>query len=90
MMATGRSPPSLVIEVQGLVTQAASVATMAREMGNPPRLIRTPDGCDLFHAHDEARLLGLVDRWASDGIAAQVVLIPSTGGQSTRDSHPTP
>jgi len=84
-MATGRSQPSIVIDVQVLVTHAASVATMEREMGNPPRLIRTPDVCYLFHARDEERLPGLVDRWASYGIAAQVVLIPSRGG-----SRPAP
>ncbi len=80
-MAAGRSQPSIVIDVQVLVTHAASVATMEREMGNPPRLIRAPDVCDLFHARDEARLLGLVDRWASYGIAAQVVQIPPRGGR---------
>jgi hypothetical protein len=89
-MATGRSQPSIVIDVQVLVTHAASVATMEREMGNPPRLIRTPDVCYLFHARDEERLPGLVDHWESYGIAAQVVQIPATGGPSTRDSHPTP
>ncbi|MGH8068110.1 MAG: hypothetical protein ACRERE_23340 [Candidatus Entotheonellia bacterium] len=89
-MATGRSQPSIVIHVQVLVTHAASVATMEREMGHPPRLIRAPDVCYLFHARDEARLPGLVDRWESYGIAAQVVQIPPTGGQSTRYSHPTP
>jgi hypothetical protein len=62
------------------MTQAASVATMEREMGNPPRLIRTPDVCYLFPARDAERLPGVVDRWASYGIAAQVVLIPLTGG----------
>jgi hypothetical protein len=82
-MNPGRSHPSLVIDVQVLVTDADSVATMAREMGNPPRLIRAPDVCYLFHARDEARLPGLVDRWASSGIAAQVVLIPPRG-----DSRP--
>ena len=64
-MATGRSQPSLVIAVQVLVTHAASVATMERELGHPPRLIRAPDVCDLFQARDDARLPGLVDRWAS-------------------------
>ena len=87
-MATGRSQPSIVIHVQVLVTYAASIATMEREMGHPPRLIRAPDVCYLFHARDEERLPGLVDRWASYGIAAQVVQIPPTGGQSTRYSHP--
>ena len=79
-MATGRSQPSIVIDVQVLVTHAASVATMEREMGNPPRLIRSPDVCYLFHARDEERLPGLVDRWASYGIAAQVVQIPPRVG----------
>jgi hypothetical protein len=90
MMYTGRSQPSIVIDVQVLVTHAASVATMEREMGHPLRLIRAPDVCYLFHARDEERLPGLVDRWESYGIAAQVVQIPPTGGQSTRYSHPTP
>jgi hypothetical protein len=89
-MATGRSHPSIVMDVQVLGTHAASVAMMEREMGHPPRLIRAPDVCYLFHARDEARLPGLVDRWESYGIAAQVVLIPPTGGQSTRDRPPTP
>ena len=89
-MAIGRSQPSIVIDVQVLVTHAASVATMEREMGHPPRLIRAPDVCYLFHARDEERLPGLVDRWESYGIAAQVVLIPPTGAQSTRYSHPIP
>jgi hypothetical protein len=89
-MATGRSQPSIVIDVQVLVTHAASVATMEREMGHPPRLIRAPDVCYLFQARDEARLPGLVDRWESYGIAAQVVHIPPTGGQSIRDRSPTP
>jgi hypothetical protein len=89
-MYIGRSHPSIVIDVQVLVTDAASVATMEREMGNPPRLIRTPDVCYLFHARDEERLPGLVDRWASYGIAAQVVQIPPPDGPSTCDSHPTP
>jgi hypothetical protein len=89
-MATGRAQPSIVIDVQVLVTHADSVATMEREMGNPPRLIRVPDVCYLFHARDQERLPGFVDRWESYGIVAQVVLIPPTGGQSTRYSHPTP
>jgi hypothetical protein len=89
-MATGRSQPSLVIDVQVLGTHAASVATMAREMGNPPRLIRTPDVCDRFHARDAERRPGVVDRWEAYGIAGQVVQIPPTGGPSTHDSPPTP
>jgi hypothetical protein len=75
-MATGRAHPSLVMDVQVLVTHADRVTLMEREMGHPPRLIRGPDLCDLFQARDEARLPGLVDRWESSGIAAQVVQIP--------------
>ena len=60
----------MVIAVQVFVTHAASVASMAREMGHPPRLIRGPDVCYLLHTRDEARLPGLGDRWASYGIAA--------------------
>jgi hypothetical protein len=88
-MATGRSHPSLVMDVQVLVTHAASVATMGREMGHPPRIIRGPDLCDLFQTRDEARLPGVVDRWASYGIAAQVVQIPPWGAVDPRpSSHP--
>ena len=89
-MATGRSHPSLVMDVQVLVTHADRVATMEREMGHPPRIIRGPDLCDLFQARDEARLPGLVDRWEAYGIMAQVVHIPPTGGPSSRDRDPTP
>jgi hypothetical protein len=89
-MATGRSHPSIVMDVQVLVTQEASVAVMEQEMGHPPRIIRGPDLCYLFQARDEERLPGLVDRWESYGIAAQVVQIPPTGGPSTRDRPPTP
>ena len=89
-MSIGRSRPSIVMDVQVLVTHAASVAVMEREMGHPPRIIRGPDVCYLFQARDEARLPGLVDRWASHGIAAPVVQIPPMGGQSTRDSHLPP
>ena len=78
-MNPGRSQLSIVIDVQVLVTHTDSVATIEREMGNPPRLIRAPDGCDLFHVRDEGRLPGLVDRWESYGIAAQVVLISPKG-----------
>ena len=63
---------------------------MERDRGNPPRLTRTPDVCYLFQARDEERLPGLVDRWESYSIAAQVVLIHPNGGQSARHSHPTP
>jgi hypothetical protein len=80
-MTTGRSQPSIVIDVQVLLTHPASVATMEREMGHPPRLIRAPDVCYLFQTRDAERLPGLVDRWASYGIAAQVVLIPPRGGR---------
>jgi hypothetical protein len=79
-MSPGRSQPSIVVDVQVLVTHAASVATMEREMGNPPRIIRAPDVCYLFHERDEERLSGLVDRWESYGITAQVVMIPKSGG----------
>ncbi len=89
-MATGRSQPSLVMDVQVLVTHADSVTTMEREMGHPPRIIRGPDLCYLFQARDAARLPGLVDRWASAGIAAQVVMIPPPERPSTRDHHSTP
>jgi len=57
-----RSQPSIVIDVQVLGTHAASVAMMEREMGNPPRLIRTPDVCYLFHARDEERLAEVARR----------------------------
>jgi hypothetical protein len=79
-MSPGRWHPSIVLDVQVLVTHAASVATMEREMGHPPRIIRGPDVCYLFQARNEERLPGLVDRWESYGIAAQVVHIPPTGG----------
>jgi hypothetical protein len=74
-----RSQPSIVIDVQVLVTHAASVVTMEREMRHPPRIIRAPDVCYLFQARDEERLPGLVDRWAAYGIAAQVILLPPNG-----------
>jgi hypothetical protein len=75
-MTTGRAHPSLVMDVQVLVTHAASVASMEREMGHPPRIIRGPDLCYLFQARDAERLPGLVDRWESYGIMTQVVQIP--------------
>jgi hypothetical protein len=78
-MSPGRWHPSLVMDRQVLVTHADRVTLMEREMGHPPRIIRGPDLCDLFQARDEARLPGLVDRWESFGIAAQVVHIPPTG-----------
>ena len=89
-MATGRWHPSIVMDVQVLVTHAASVAIMEREMGHPPRIIRGPDVCYLFQTRDEERLPSLVDRWEAYGIAAQVVQVPPTGGPSSRDRHPTP
>ena len=79
-MHIGRSHPSIVLDVQVLVTHAASVATMEREMGHPPRIIRAPEACYLFQARNQERLSGLVDCWESFGIAAHVVLVPPTGG----------
>jgi hypothetical protein len=35
-MATGRSHPSIVMDVQVLVTHAATMAVMEREMGDLP------------------------------------------------------
>jgi hypothetical protein len=88
-MRMGRSHPSLVIDVQALITHADSVAMMEREMGHPPRIIRTPDVCYLFQEGDEERLPGLVDRWESYGIAAQVVMIPKSGGHhSAKGNQP--
>jgi hypothetical protein len=89
-MSPGRWHPGIVLDVQVLVTHADCVATMAREMGHPPRIIRGPDLCYLFQARDEARLPGLVDRWAAYGLAAQVVMIPPPEGPSTCDRQPTP
>jgi len=79
-MGMGRWQPSIVVDVRVLVTHAASVAIMEREMGHPPRIIRAPDACYLFQTRDEERLPGLVDRWVSYGIATQVVLVPPAGG----------
>jgi hypothetical protein len=79
-MSPGRWHPSIVMDMQVLVTHADGVATMEREMGHPPRIIRGPDVCYLFQARDEERLPGVVDRWELYGIAAQVVQIPPTGG----------
>ena len=58
-----------------LVSHANRMTIMERKMGHPPRMIRGPDLCDLFQAPDEERLPGLVDRWVSYGIAAQVLQI---------------
>jgi|SRR5688572_25119008 hypothetical protein len=88
-MATGRSHPSLVMDVQVLVTHAHRVTRMEQEMGHPPRIIRGPNLCDLFQARDEARLPGLVDRWESSGLAAQVVQMPPTGAIIPRPSSHT-
>jgi len=88
-MNRGRWHPSIVMDVQVLVTHANSVTLMEREMGHPPRIVRGPDVCYLFQAQDAERLPGLVDRWESYGVAAQVVQIP-TGGPSSDDSSPTP
>jgi hypothetical protein len=74
----GQWQPSIVIDGAVLVTHAASVAIMEREMGHPRRILRAPDTCYLFQARDQERLSGLVDRWESYGIAAQVVLVPPT------------
>jgi hypothetical protein len=96
-MSPGRWQPSIVMDVQVLVTHAPSVTIMEREMGHPPRIIRGPDLCDLFQVRDAARLPGLVDRWASYGIAAQVVQIPprvghhpATNGQAVPPAHRPP
>jgi hypothetical protein len=69
------------MHVQVLVTHAARVALMEREMGHPPRLIRGPDVSSIFQARDEERLPGLMDRWESYGIMAQVVHIPPRGSR---------
>jgi hypothetical protein len=47
-MSMGRWQPSIVIDGQILVTHAAGVAIMEREMGHPPRIIRAPDACYFF------------------------------------------
>jgi hypothetical protein len=44
----GQWQPSMVIDVAVLVTHAASVAMMEREMGHPPRILRAPDAYYLF------------------------------------------
>jgi hypothetical protein len=96
-MSPGRWQPSIVMDVQVLVTHADSVTIMEREMGHPPRIIRGPDLCYLFQARDEERLPGLVDRWEAYGIAAQVVQIPPrvghhpvTNGQAVPPAHRPP
>jgi hypothetical protein len=87
-MSTRTSQPGIVIDVQELVTHADSVATMERDMGNPPRVIRGPDVCYLFHARDQEVLPGFVDRWQALGIEAKVVVIQPTGGQESRGLMP--
>jgi hypothetical protein len=82
-MSPGSSHPSIVIDVQDLVTHADRVAARERHMGNPPRVIGGPDVCYLFHTRDHEVLPGFVDRWHALGIAAQVVVIPLTGGQES-------
>jgi hypothetical protein len=77
-MGLGRWQPSIVIAEQVLVTHVARVAIMEREVRHPPGMIRPPDACYLFQTRDQERLSGLVDRWESYGIAAQVVLVPPT------------
>lgn len=64
-MNPGRWHPSIVMDVEGLVTHANSVIIMEGEMGHPPRIVRGPDVCYLFQARDAERLTGLVDRWES-------------------------
>jgi hypothetical protein len=88
-MSPGRWHPSIVMDVQVLVSHANRVSIMEREMGHPPRIVRGPDVCYLFQARDAERLPGLVERWESYGIAAQVVQIPPTAG-SFNESLPTP
>jgi hypothetical protein len=74
------------MDVQVLVSHADSVTLMEREMGHPPRIVRGQDVCYLFQARDAERLPGLVDRWESYGIAAQVVQIPATGSCDRRST----
>ena len=81
-MATGRSHPSIVMDVQVLVTPADGVATMAREVGHPRVSAARRTG--VISSRNEGRLPGLADRWASSGIAAQVVLIPPRGADVSR------
>ena len=80
-MITSASRPSIVINVQELVTHADRVATMERYMGNPQRVIRGQDVCYLFHERDQEVLPGFVDRWESLGIEAQVAVIQPAGGE---------
>jgi hypothetical protein len=89
-MSPGRAYPSIVMDVQVLVSHANSVTIMEREMGHPPRIIRGPDVCYLFQVRDAERLPGLVERWEFYGIAAQVVHIPQTSAPLSDDSRPIP
>jgi hypothetical protein len=82
VIGLSRWQPSIVIAVQVLVTHAARGTIMEREMGFPPRMIRALDACYLFQTRDQERLSGLVDRWESYGIAAQVVLVPLRVGHN--------
>ena len=84
MKGMGQWQPSIVSDGAVLVTHAANVAIMERETGHPPRIIRTPDACYLFQAGEQERLSGLVDRWESYGIAAQVVLVSATARPLSR------
>jgi hypothetical protein len=79
-MDLGRWQPSIVIAEQVLVTHAARVAVMEREVAHPPRMIRAPDACYLLQTRDPERLSALVDRWESYSIGAQAVLVPPTSG----------
>jgi hypothetical protein len=51
-MSPGRWQSSIVIAEQVLVTHAARVAIMEREVGHPPRMICAPDACYLFQTRD--------------------------------------
>jgi hypothetical protein len=62
MMSPSKWHPSLVMDVQVLVTHADRVTLMEREMGHPPRIVRGPDLYYLFQARDEERLPGLMPR----------------------------
>jgi hypothetical protein len=89
-MATGRSQPSIVIDVQVLVTHADSAAIMEREMGNPLRLSRAPDVCYLFTRARRSAAAGpggpLGVLWHRGAGGPD----PPTRGQTSRYSHPTP
>ena len=59
-MNPGRSQLSIVIDVQVLITNADSVATMAREVGHPRVSAARRTG--VISSRNEGRLPGLVDR----------------------------